>query len=129
MTVELWMLFWAVVLTVVQVVVAVQLSNMQVGLSELAGNRDGFAPEGMAGRASRAHRNMLENLPLFAILVLVVHVAGLSNDLTALGAQIFVIARLVYAVIYIIGVPWLRTGIWLISVVGMVMIAWPIFTG
>ena len=93
------MLLWAVVLTFVQALVAVQLSVMQSSLLELAGNRDGFVPEGMAGRTQRAHRNMLENLPLFAALVLIVHVAGLSNDLTVLGAQIFLFAQLVYAVI------------------------------
>ena len=129
MTVELSMLFWAVVLTVGQMLVAVQLFNMQVGLGALAGNRDGFAPEGMAGRASRAHRNMLENLPLFAALVLVVQLGGLNSDLTALGAQIFVIARLVYGVIYIIGVHWLRTATWFVSVIGMVMMAWAILAG
>ncbi|MDE0726096.1 MAG: MAPEG family protein [Alphaproteobacteria bacterium] len=129
MTVELSMLFWAVVLTVVQMLVAVQLFNMQVGLAALAGNRDGSAPEGMAGRASRAHRNMLENLPLFAALVLVVQLGGLNSDLTALGAQIFVIARLVYGVIYIIGVPWLRTATWFVSAIGMVMMAWTILAG
>ncbi len=129
MTVELSMLFWAVVLTFVQVVVAVLLSIMQVGLPELAGNREGLTTTAMAGRAKRAHMNMLENLPLFAILVLVVHLAGLGTDLTALGAQIFVVARLVYAIIYIIGIPWLRTGVWTVSAVGMVMIAWPIMAG
>ncbi len=129
MTVELSMLFWAVVLTFVQVVVAVLLSIMQVGLPELAGNREGLTTTAMAGRAKRAHMNMLENLTLFAILVLVVHLAGLGTDLTALGAQIFVVARLVYAIIYIIGIPWLRTGVWTVSAVGMVMIAWPIMAG
>jgi uncharacterized MAPEG superfamily protein len=129
MTVELTMLFWAVVLTFVQMLVAVQLSTMQVGLPTLAGNRDGFAPEGMAGRATRAHRNMLENLPLFAALVLVVQLGGLNNELTALGAQVFVIARLVYAVIYVIGVPWIRTATWFVSVIGLAMMAWAVWAG
>ncbi|MFP6746702.1 MAG: MAPEG family protein [Alphaproteobacteria bacterium] len=126
MTMELTMLFWAVILTFVQVVVAVLLAMAQVGVPEIAGNREGLTTSAMAGRAKRAHINMLENLPLFAILVLVVHMAGLSTEQTVLGAQIFVIARLVYALVYIIGVPWLRTGIWTVSVVGMAMIAWPI---
>ena len=58
MTVELTMLFWAVVLAFVQVLVAVILCTKQAGLSELAGNRDTFVPEGIAGRATRAPRNM-----------------------------------------------------------------------
>ena len=128
MTIELTMLFWAVVLNILQVIVAVILSATQVGLTELAGNRDTFVPVRIAGRATRAHRNMLENLPLFAALVLIVHVAGLSTDTSVLGAQIFVIARLAAAIIYIIGIPWLRTAVFGISVVGLVMVAWPILT-
>ena len=127
MTAELIMLFWAVVLAFVQVLVSVILSTKQAGLTELAGNRDTFMPEGIAGRATRAHRNMLENLPLFAALVLIVHVAGLSSDVSVLGAQIFVIARLAAAIIYIIGIPWLRTAAFGISVVGLVMVSWPIW--
>ena len=127
MTAELIMLFWAVVLTFFQVLATVILCHIQASPTELAGNRDTFAPEGIAGRASRAHRNMLENLPLFAALVLIVHVAGLSSDASVLGAQIFVIARLAAAIIYIIGIPWLRTAAFLISVVGLVMVSWPIW--
>ena len=127
MTAELIMLFWAVVLAFVQVLVSVILCAKQAGLTELAGNRDTFVPEGIAGRATRAHRNMLENLPLFAALVLIVHVAGLSSDASVLGAQIFVIARLAAAIIYIIGIPWLRTAAFGISVVGLVMVSWPIW--
>ena len=127
MTAELIMLFWAVVLTFLQVIATVILCNIQASPTELAGNRDTFVPEGIAGRASRAHRNMLENLPLFAALVLIVHVAGLSSDTSVLGAQIFVIARLAFAIIYIIGIPWIRTAAFLISVVGLVMVSWPIW--
>ena len=127
MTAELIMLFWAVVLTFLQVIATVILCNIQASPTELAGNRDTFAPEGIAGRASRAHRNMLENLPLFAALVLIVHVAGLSSDTSVFGAQIFVIARLAFAIIYIIGIPWIRTAAFLISVVGLVMVSWPIW--
>lgn len=128
MTAELMMLFWAVVLTVVQMLVAVLLATGQVGLPTLAGNRDDVALTGMAGRARRAHANMLENIVLFAALVLILQVAGLSNATTTLGAQIFVIARLVYAVVYLIGIPWLRTAVWAVSAVGLVMMALPIFT-
>ncbi len=120
---ELMLLVWAAVLTLVQAVVAVQGALMQVGLPMLAGNRDGL-PEvkGWGGRAARAHRNMLENLVLFAILVLVAVVAGKTNAMTLLGAQIFLCARLVYALVYMAGIPWLRTAVWGISVIGLAMI-------
>jgi uncharacterized MAPEG superfamily protein len=95
---------------------------LQVGLAELAGNREGL-PEitGWAGRAARAHRNMLESLVLFAALALVIVVAGRGNAQTLLGAQIFVWARLIYAVVYIAGIPWLRTGVWGIGLIGLIL--------
>ena len=120
---ELTLLAWAAVLALVQAVVAVQGAMMQVGLPMLAGNREGM-PEirGWGGRAARAHRNMLENLVLFAVLVLVAVAAGKTNAMTLLGAQIFFWARVVYAPVYIVGIPWLRTGVWAVSAVGLVMI-------
>ena len=120
---ELTLLTCAVVLTLVQAVIAVTGALLQVGLPMLAGNREGM-PEitGWGGRAARAHRNMLENLVLFAALVLVAVAAGRTNATTLLGAQIFVWARLVYAMVYIAGIPWLRTATWGVSVVGLAMI-------
>lgn len=120
---ELMLLVWAVLLTFVQMLVAVSGATLQVGLPTLAGNREGLAPcTGWAGRAGRAHHNMLENLVLFAALVLVAVAAGKTNSTTLLGAQIFFWARLVYAVIYLAGIPWLRTATWFVSVIGLALI-------
>jgi uncharacterized MAPEG superfamily protein len=80
------------------------LATLQVGLPALAQNRDNLPLiTGWAGRARRAHRNMLENLVLFAALVLIAAVAGKTNATTLLGAQLFFWARLAYAVIYVAG--------------------------
>jgi len=120
---ELMLLVWAVALTVVQMLIAATGSMMQVGIPALAGNRENLPTiTGWAGRACRAHRNMLENLVLFAALVIVVVLAGKSNATTLLGAQIFLWARVAYAAAYVAGIPWLRTGIWLVSMVGLVML-------
>ena len=120
---ELTLLVWSVVLAFVQVLIAVQGAMMQVGLPALAGNREPL-PEitGWAGRAQRAQRNMVENLVLFAALVLVAVAAGKTNDMTLLGAQIFFWARVAYTAVYIAGIPWLRTGVWFVSVIGMILI-------
>ncbi len=124
MTPELTLLFWSAVLTFVQMLVAVSGATLQVGLPILAGNRDKL-PEitGWAGRAQRAHRNMLESLVLFAVLVLLVHVLQKANATSALGVQLFFWGRVAYAAIYIVGVPWVRTGVWFVSVIGMVLVA------
>ena len=98
-------------------------ATQQVGLPTLAGNRENL-PEmtGWAGRAERAHRNMLESLVLFAILVLAARALNISNGMTVLGAQLFFWGRVAHAALYIAGIPWLRTAAWLLSVVGLVLI-------
>ena len=123
MTVELSLLIWSAVLTVVLAVIGASGAMLQVGLPVLAGNRENV-PEitGWAGRAMRAHRNMLENLILFAIVVLVAKAIGVSNGMTVLGAEVFVAGRVAHAVLYIIGVPWLRTAAFAVSLVGLAMI-------
>jgi len=123
MTTELMLLVWSIALTIIQMLIAVAGHTQQVGLPALAGNREGIAaPTGWGGRARRAHWNMIENLPLFAGLVLVAQAVGISNDTTVLGAQLFFWARLAYAVIYTAGIPWLRTAAWAVSIVGLVLI-------
>ena len=128
MSPDLTYLFYSVILCFVQVLIAATGANQQVGLPTLAGNREGM-PEypGWAGRARRAHLNMIENLVLFAALVLIAAVSGKANATTAMGAMLFFWARLVYAVVYLIGVPWLRTLVWAVSVIGMIMIAMQLF--
>ena len=125
MSPDLYYLLLSVILCFVQMLVAATGANTQVGLPVLAGNREGL-PEivGWPGRARRAHLNMIENLVLFAALVLIAAAAGKANATTAMGAMIFFWARLAYALIYLIGIPWLRTLAWLIGVIGMAMIAW-----
>jgi len=120
---ELMLLVWALLLTFVQMLIAVSGATLQVGLPALAGNREGLAPcTGWAGRAARAHHNMLEHLVLFASLVLVAALAGKTNATTLLGAQLFFWARVAYAVVYLGGIPWLRTAAWLVSLIGLALI-------
>jgi len=123
MKTEMLYLVWAVALTLAQMLVAVSAATLQVGLPRLAGNREGMPPlSGWAGRAERAHYNMLESLVLFAALVLIVVLSNKTNSSTLMGAQLFVWARLAYAVIYLAGIPWLRTLVWLVSMIGLVLI-------
>ena len=123
MTPDLEMLVWSAALTLVQMLVAVAGATLQVGLPTLAGNREGLPSlTGWAGRAARAHLNMLESLAVFAIVVLVAHLTGRANETTALGATLFFWGRLAYALIYVAGIPWLRTAAWGVSVAGIVLV-------
>ena len=123
MTLELKLLVWSTALALSQMLIALFAAIAQVGVLPLVGNRENLpAFAGWADRAQRAYRNMLENLVIFAALVFVAQVAGKINAVTALGAQLFFWARLAYAPVYIIGIPWLRTGLWAISFVGLLQI-------
>lgn len=120
---EMMLLLWAVGLAFAQALIAVQGALMQVGLPVLAGNRENMPViTGWAGRAARAHRNMLESMALFVPLIVISVVAQKTNNMTLLGAQLFLWARLIYALVYLVGIPWLRTAIWGASVAGMILI-------
>lgn len=124
MTTDLWMLVATAALHFVLVVVAASPGVLENGLAWGLGNRDEQGnPEGWAGRAKRASANLMENLPLFIIVVLVAHVSGQHNGTTALGAMIFVGARIAHAGIYIAGVPGVRTASFMVSLAGIGLIA------
>jgi uncharacterized MAPEG superfamily protein len=128
MTPDLKILVWSVVLAFVEVMVAAIAANGHVSLSQLAGNRDGLpALAGLAGRAQRAYRNTYESLPLFIALVLIAQLAGKTNATTLLGCWLFFWGRVAHWLIYLAGIPWLRTLAWLVSIVGLVLILVQLF--
>jgi uncharacterized MAPEG superfamily protein len=123
MTTELTLLAWTVGLAVVQLFIAIIGANTQFSLPTLVGNREtALEGHGWVGRAQRAYRNLLEGLLPFAVLVLLANAAAVSNHLTVLGAQLFFYARVVYAAVYIIGIPWLRTVVWFVGLAGTLLI-------
>jgi uncharacterized MAPEG superfamily protein len=127
MTTELWILTCTGLLALAQMALQSFTYKAQVGNAYTVGPRDApIPPTGIAGRADRAYRNLLEALPVFAIAVIVAHLAGISDRWTVLGAWIFLIARIAFVIAYLAGWPWVRTLIWNTSAVGVVMIYWRI---
>src|SRR6185369_1465409 len=92
------------------------------GLLLAFGNRDNLPdPTPFAGRAERAARNTLENFVLFAAIALVAHAASATSPRIATGAQIFFWPRVLYVPVYCAGITYLRTAIWVVSIVGLGM--------
>ena len=93
------------------------------GMATHLGGRDNLPEKGiMAGRADKALANMKENLPVFLTLgLLAVVVEGADSALAAQGAMIWVLARAAYFFAYLATIPYLRSIIWGISLVGLVM--------
>ncbi len=124
MTMELKMLAWAVVLGLVHVLLAAALATAQRGLKWNAGNRDGEARPltGFAARANRASSNFLETFVFFVAAVLAVTAAQKADASTALGAQIYLWARVAYLPVYVIGIPYLRTLVWVVALWGLLQV-------
>ncbi len=124
MAVELKLLGVAVVIGLVQLLWAAAAARGQQDLTWAAGARDTPMPvTGVAARLNRAFWNFVETFPFFASAVLGLAAAGrLGEPLTLWGAGLYVGARALYAPLYASGVPMVRSIVWFVSLIGLVML-------
>ena len=81
-----------------------------------------------AEKLMQAHKNAVENLVVFAALILVAHAAGISNAAIATSAMVYFWARLAHAVVYLFGIPWLRTVAFLVGWGATMVVAYQILS-
>ena len=131
MTTELTLLAWTLVLALVQIMLVANLRTAETGLQYNASARDGEAPppRPITARLQRAQANLYETLPLFAAAVLIAHVSGSEGDLTLWGCWMYLVARIVYVPLYAAGIPYVRSLVWLVSLVGLIMVLFAVLTG
>ena len=79
-----------------------------------------------AQRLMRAHANAIENLAVFATLVLVANAAGVSNAAIATASMVYFFARVVHALAYVFAIPWVRTVAFLVGFAAQATVAWHI---
>jgi len=122
--VELKLLVAAAIIGLVQIVWAAAAgAGGERDLAWLAGPRDQAKPVGVvAARLDRALKNFLETFPLFAAALLACLAASKLGPLTLYGAGLYVIGRALYVPLYASGVAFLRTLVWTVSIVGIVMV-------
>ncbi len=121
---ELLVLAGSVLLVALQVVIAAQLGNRQYGLRWAASPRDGTVepPGVLLGRARRALANTLETYPLFAVAVLAVGLAHRFDLWSLIGAHLYLWARVAYLLLYLAGVPLIRSLVWNVALAGILMV-------
>ncbi len=131
MTQEITMLLAVLLFLFVLTAIQVMMTMKQYGnLSALAGRDDiPHLQPGLGGRLHRAIVSLKEGLHIFAPLVLLTAILGVSNDHTVLGAQIYLVARLLHAPLYLSGIPGLRTIAFAIGVLGLSLLAWGLLSG
>lgn len=127
MTIELEYLAMVAALTAVLWVPYI-LNRLAVrGIADAVGYPENPKPQARwATRLQKAHGNAVENLVVFAALVLVAHAAGISNDTTVLAAELYFWARVVHAVAYTLAWPWVRTLAFTAGFISQAIFAWQI---
>lgn len=129
MTTELTYLALTLVLALVQIFLPAGARTAEFGSKWNAGARDDTpaSTRPVTGRLERAQANLYETMPLFIGAVLIAHVADRNGALTSWGAALYFWARVVYVPLYALGIPYVRSLVWLVSLVGLVMILAALF--
>ena len=123
MTSELMSLAWVTALHLLMWVPYILNTIAVRGLSDAVGYPEDPAPLApWAERMKAAHYNAVENLVVFAALVLTASVAEISNDMTVMACNIYFWARLVHLIVYTAGIPWMRTLSFAVGWVASVML-------
>src|SRR5262245_5025118 len=124
MSFELAMLVAGCILCLVQIVIASHAASFQRGYRWTASSRDAEVPPltGVAGRLERALQNLLETFPVFVAAVLLVHMLERQSGLSEWGAGLYFFARLAYLLLYAAGVSLLRSLVWNIAFLGIVLL-------
>jgi uncharacterized MAPEG superfamily protein len=110
MAIELSMLVWSAILLFVVIFIQAGAGIVAVGAGPMAGNRDDLPPPTpFQARGKRVVDNHIENLVVFAPVVLVAVLAHRTGPWTALGAELYLGGRIVHAATYLAGIPVIRT--------------------
>ena len=128
---ELSLLGATLILALVQILLTAHLRTRQYGLKWNAGPRDETMPplNPLAGRMLRAQQNLFETLPLFIGAVLAAVAAGRLGALTAIGTHLYFFGRLAYVPLYALGVPYVRSLVWVAATAGLVLVIVGLFWG
>ena len=114
-------LSFLLVLIQITIPVLISLLTNNVKLSYLFSSRDNEANTSIyIDRANRSLNNLFETLPIFIGLVLLSIINDVDNSLLAM---IWLLARIIYVPVYIVGINYLRTGIWAIALICLIIMS------
>ena len=114
-------LSFLLVLIQITIPVVISLLTNNVQLSYLFSSRDNAANTSIyIDRANRSLKNLFETLPIFIGLILLSIINDVDNSLLAM---IWLFARIIYVPVYIVGINYVRTGIWAIALICLIMMS------
>ena len=131
MNIEFIMLGAVILLALVNILWAGNVRTKQYGTEWNMGARDDTMPplNPLAGRLLRAQGNLYETLPLFIAALLGAAFLDRLGWKTEVGASLYVLGRLVYLPLYAAGVPKVRTLVWGVAMMGLLLCWWALMFG
>ena len=127
MKTEIMYLVWVTVLTALMWVPYILDRMMTWGLMDTVGYPENPKPQSpWARRLKAAHANAVENLVIFAALVLVAQDLGISNEVTVQACMVYFWARVVHLVAHTLALPWVRTVGFVAGFAAQMALAWQI---
>lgn len=125
---EYAILAWGCVLALIHIFAASTVRTAKYGTAWNAGNRDSDpgTPTPLIGRLMRAQGNFFETFPLVIAAVALLGLAGIHTRWTAIGAILWLVARVAYLPIYAAGIVYVRSAVFLVSLAGIVLMLWPL---
>jgi uncharacterized MAPEG superfamily protein len=123
MSIELTLLIWSAALAFAYLFVQSTLYRLDYGVKHAGTPRDNERePNKWTARGNKALRNFLETYGIFIALAVATELSGRSDGLTQWGSQIWFWSRWLYLPGYFIDVPMLRSTIWMVSLIGLVLL-------
>ena len=114
-------LSFLLVLIQITIPVLISLLTNNVKISYLFSSRDDAVNTSKyIDRANRALKNLFETLPIFIGLILLSIISDVDNSFLAM---IWLLARIIYVPVYIVGINYVRTGIWAIALICLIMMS------
>ena len=112
MPTELYILLVYCLCVVLMLVTQSALSVKEHGLRPLVGSRDGLMCTGVADRSIRSFNNTLISLVLIVPPVFTLALLSVSTSTTTSVLKLFIVVRVLYFVIYLLGISWIRSCLW-----------------
>jgi uncharacterized MAPEG superfamily protein len=114
---ELQLVLFYALSVILMLIVQSYLATQQHGIKILAERREHITLTGIAGRSDRAVKNSIVSLVFVLPAVMALALSGQSSTTTVIALQIFLVARILYFVVYLFSITWVRSCLWWVGTI------------
>jgi len=114
---ELQLVLFYAFSVILMLIVQSYLATQQYGIKILAERREHITLTGIAGRSDRAVKNSIVSLVFVLPAVMALALSGQSSTTTVIALQIFLVARILYFVVYLFSITWVRSCLWWVGTI------------